>query len=120
MILTAAALAGAFNLACSGIAQFTDPAGKTGQRPYAESYRVDPAHHQFCSGACKTPNPLTSIDDAMVVFYDFRDGDDVARETFDRKSGAHAVSRERSAARCGFRAPGRARWRRSAAFPAEG
>jgi hypothetical protein len=91
MILTVAATIAAFNLACSGMAQFTDPAGKTSQRAYSERYRVDPAHHLFCSGACKSPNSLSSISDAMVVFYDFRDGDDVARETFDRKSGAHSV-----------------------------
>jgi hypothetical protein len=102
IVLTAAAVIAACNLTCSGMAAFTDPAGKTGRQPYTERYRVDPAHHLFCSGSCATPNPLTSVSDAMVVFYDFRDGDDVARETFDRKSGAHRVQAHKIGSRMRF------------------
>jgi hypothetical protein len=102
MMLAGAAVIAAFNLTCSGMAEFTDRDGKSGRQPYTEHYRVDPAHHLFCSGACATPNPLKSISDAMVVFYDFRDGDDVARESFDRRSGAHLVQAKKIGSRMRF------------------
>ena len=119
MVLTAVAISAAFNLACSGMAQFTDEAGKTSQRRYTESYRVDPAHHLFCNGACTSPNPLKSISDAMVVFYDFRDGDDVARESFDRKSGVHNVSAKKIGSKMRFSREGRCTVQPFTGFPVE-
>jgi hypothetical protein len=107
MVLTAAAVIAAFNLTCSGMAQFTDRTGKSGQQPYTELYRIDPKRHLFCSGACATPSPLRSISDAMVVFYDFRDGDDVARESFDRRSGRHLVAARKIGTRMRFSRVGR-------------
>jgi hypothetical protein len=115
--VTAVAMAAAFNLTCSGMAQFSDTDGNISRRAYTETYRVDPPHHLWCQGECQSPNPLKAISDAVIVFYDFRDGDDVARETVDRKSGAHSVSARKIGSKMRFSREGRCTVQPFSGFP---
>ncbi len=56
----------------------------------------------------------------MVVFYDFRDGDDVARESFDRKSGTHKVSAMKIGSKMRFSRDGRCTVQPFTGFPVDG
>lgn len=73
----------AFDLNCSGTKSVESWKGrertKISDEPVSLLVRVDLARKLWCSGECKAPSPIASVDDSMILFQkkDDSGGDDL-------------------------------------------